>query len=634
MNIAKTALVAGALAVLAATPAASQQRSRRDAPTGGQPTSLGPGEDNVRVVRQPFWAKRLTGYFKTRDGVDLRYSVLLPKGKGPFPTLVQFSGYDVGSIGGTEYLKGNHQYVKTIDKELLDAGYAIIGVNTRATGCSAGDSFEWHREIYGQDGHDAVEFAASQPWSTGNVGMYSWSWAGMSQLWTASTRPPHLKAIAPGMVIANPRADSYAPGGVPQGSMISGWGPGLARLWQYARDSAVAEGDVRCAEQFERNVKTLETGTPGVIVLQHPFRDDYQEARNVSLRTHRINVPVLSITGFQDGATTSRAGYYQQTVDPDLMWMVDTNGGHSMYASETYRKTMLRFFDRYVKGQKNGFETTPRLQVWQETKVDPVRLAKGGIERNVEASGPNFVVSRPTIQPQVEQVAFTLTADGKLVENGAAAGEARTMKYPTPGPSVSGGDWGPMPADWKSGVLAYTSEPLDRDLVVYGPVSADLWVSTNRTDADLQVTVTAVMPDGQEMYVQRGWLRLSNRALDAAKSTPGRPVLVDRQDSQKPMWPNRPELARLEVNRVSFPFRQGVRLRIWVDTPSPTGSYNFAYNPVPATVKIWNDAQHPSKVVLNVLPGETAKAPAVPCGRVLAQPCRVDPFSSPGNRSR
>jgi predicted acyl esterase len=628
LKIARTVLVAGALAALAVSPGATQERSRRDAPAGGQPTSLGPGEDFVRVVREPFWAKRLTGYLKTRDGTELRYSVLLPKGKGPFPTLLHYSGYDVGSIGGSEYLKGNHQYVKTIDKDLIDAGYAIIGVNARATGCSAGDSFDWHRPLYGQDGYDAVEFAAAQPWSNGNVGMYSWSWAGMSQLWTASFRPPHLKAITPGMVIANPRADSYAPGGVPQPAMISGWTQSLLRLWDFTRESAVGDGDTRCAAQVERNKKTLEEGAPGVLVLQHQFRDDHLEERNVSLRTHLINVPVLSVTGFQDGATTSRGGYYQETVDPNLLWMVDTNGDHSMYSSETFRKTLIRFLDRYVKGQRNGFESTPRLQVWEETKIDPVRLQRGGIERNVEASGPNFVVSRPSIRPAVDQVSFALTADGGLKLRGAAAGEPRTMKYPLVGPAVRSSGWGPASPDWTAGALAYTSDPLDKDLVVYGPISADLWISADRSDADVQVTVTAVMPDGQEMYVQRGWLRLSNRALDPARSTPGRPVLLDTPTSFKPMWPNRPELARVEVNRVSFPFRKGVRLRIWIDTPSPTGSYNFAYNPVPATLRVWNDAQHPSKVVLNVLPSETAKAPAVPCGRVLGQPCRADPLAA------
>jgi predicted acyl esterase len=580
----------------------------------------------------PFWAKRLTGYLNTRDGEELRYSVLLPKGKGPFPVLLHYSGYDPGAIGGKAYLDGDVTYPRTIDKQLIEAGYAVIGVNTRSTGCSTGSTFDWHRELYGLDGHDAVEWAAAQPWSTGSVGMYSWSWAGMSQLWTASTRPPHLKAIAPGQVIADPRADSYAPGGVPQPYMISGWASlYVPYRWNAARKSAVAENDTRCLEQIEKNLKTLEAGSPGRLVLSHPFKDAYQEERTVARRTHLINVPVLSMTSFQDEATMSRGGYYQWTVDPSLMWMVDTNGGHSMYASEVFRRDLVRFFDRFVKGEKNGYETTPKLRVWQETAVNPALRARKDAavdEGEMAISEPNFIVSRPTITPAVKQVSFALTGAGALVEGGAPSGEAQTIAYPTPGPTVSAGGWGEMPADWRKGSLAFTSAPFDRDIVPYGPASADLWISSdNAPDADLQVTVTAIQPDGQEMYVQRGWLRLSNRALDAAKSTAGQPVLLETPEAFAPLIPNRPELARLEVNRFSYPFRKGAKLRIWIDSPSNTGLYSFSHNPVPTRLKIWHDAQHPSKFVINVLENEPVTKPARGCGQVLDQPCRADPLA-------
>jgi predicted acyl esterase len=612
---------------LAPVPATSQSGGR-GAPPG--PASAQRGGEGRRAI-EPFWAKRLTGYLKTRDGQELRYSVLLPKGDGPFPVLLHYSGYDPGAIGGPAYIAGKTTYPRTLDKQLFDAGYALIGVNTRSTGCSTGDSFDWLRPLYGQDGYDAVEFAASQPWSNGNVGMYSWSWAGMSQLWTASSRPPHLKAIAPGLVIADPRADSYAPGGVPQPYMISGWGSTyIPNRWQTVRESAQAENDTRCLQQLEKNLKTLEAGSPGRLVLTHPFKDEYLEERAVARRTHLINVPVLSMTAFQDGATTSRAGYYQQTVDPNLIWMVDTNGGHDMYASNAYRTTMVKFFDRFVKGVQNGFESTPRLQVWEETAVNQGSQRTMPLaETAIEASEPNFVINRPTIRPDVSQMTFALASGGRLIESGTSSGDAQTFKYPSPGPSaLEQGGWGPMPATWKEGSLAFTSAPLDRDLIPYGPASADLWISSDSApDADLQVTLTAVLPDGKEMYVQRGWLRLSNRAIDPALSTPGRPVLVDKPEAFAPLLPNEPVLARLEVNRFSYPFRKGTRLRIWIDTPSPTGTYRFSYNPVPTTLKLWHDETHPSKLVISVLPGEAVPRPARSCGDVLEQPCRPDPLT-------
>jgi predicted acyl esterase len=586
----------------------------------------------VTVPIKPFWAKRITGYLKTRDGQELHYSVLLPPGSGPFPTLVDYNGYSAGSIGGAGYLGGNVNYPPDMEKQLLDAGYAILGVNARATGCSTGNSFDWLRPLYGQDGYDAVEFAAHQSWSNGSVGMYSWSWAGMSQLWTASFRPPHLKAIAPGHVIADPREDSYAPGGVPQPTMISEWGAlYVPHQWQAVQQTAEAEGDARCLQQITRNLELLNEGSPAKLVLKHPLKDDYLEERTVARRTHLINVPVLSLTSFQDWDTTSRGGYYQETVDPKLMWMIDTNGDHGMYASLAYRKTMVEFFDHFVKGLPNGFESTPRLQVWEEAGGPWAEAATQDsevFETRDRAAVPNFVIERPTIRPQVSTMTFTLAGGGQLIGNGVSSGEAQAFKYPSPGAAVGRDGWGSLPSDWKEAGLTFTSAPLPNDFVTYGPASADLWVSSDGApDADLQVTVTALFPDGQEIYIERGWLRLSNRAFDPDRSTPSRPIRDNLPGSFAPLPPDQPVLARVEINRFSYPFRKGARLRIWIDTPSPTGDYTFAYSPVPAKLKIWHDQAHPSKLVMSVLPDEPVVRPVRPCGQVIAQPCRPDPLA-------
>ena len=82
---------------------------------------------------------------------------------------------------------------------------------------------------------------------------------------------------------------------------------------------------------------------------------------------------------------------------------------------------------------------------------------------------------------------------------------------------------------WKApvppgGSVAYTSPPLRKDMVVAGPASLDVWLASTATDTDLEATVTEVRPDGQETYVQRGWLRASHRKLDPARSTRLRPT--------------------------------------------------------------------------------------------------------------
>jgi putative CocE/NonD family hydrolase len=572
----------------------------------------------------------VTGYLTAQDGIQLRYSVLLPKGSGRFPVLINYSGYDAGSIGGPSYLRNDTTMSASLDRTLVEHGYAVMGVNARGTGCSEGQ-FEYLRPSYGEDGRDAVEFAAGQPWSNGAIGMVNWSWAGMSQLATASERPPHLKAIAPGMVFPDPRLDNFAPGGVSAPDMIAGWRGYLREQWEAVRVSASAEQDSRCLDQITRNLESEELGSTAKLIFQHPLRDEWIQARQLRDRTHLIQVPVLSMESFQDEAVTSREGYYQETLEPDRVWMVQTNGPHDLYESQAFRSTLVAYVDHFVKGIPNGFEKHPHLEVWMDT------ISAGtGVHGIREAARPSWTITRAAIAVPVRSVAFVLGSGGSMTVDGAPAGLPDSYAYPTPGPSVDAGDpddpsaddiWGPLPPGWKAGSVAFTSPALDRDLLTYGSASADLWVSSNSADADLQVTLTSVLPNGQEMFIQRGWLRLSDRALDAARSSAVRAALLDTPGSIQPLNPGQPVLARVEINKFSFVFRKGSRIRIWIDTPSDTGLYRFSYYAIPATNMVWHDAAHMSKLVLGELLGTAIPSSAGACGHLLKEPCRPDPLA-------
>ncbi|HVW70267.1 MAG TPA: CocE/NonD family hydrolase [Steroidobacteraceae bacterium] len=578
---------------------------------------------------KPYWAQRVTGYLTTVDGVKLRYSVLLPKKSGRFPVIINYSGYDPGAIGGLAYRRGDSAMSPNLDRTLLEHGYAVMGVNARGTGCSEGE-FDFLGPKYGEDGRDAVEFAATQAWSNGSVGMANWSWAGMSQIATASNRPPHLKAIAPGMVLGDPRLDSWAPGGVPAPAFIKFWRFFLHSRWEAVRQSAVDEHDGQCVAQIAKNLVGEEQNSITTMVAQHPLRDAWIQTRQLRDRTHLIQVPVLSMESFQDEAVTSREGYYQETLDQDRLWMVQTNGGHDLYESLRFRPTLLAFFDHFLKGETNGFEKRPHLEVWMDTVSDGV-----GEHPFYEAARPSWVFHRQQVQADVKPVAFAVQDSGRLSLEGAPEGTPDSYKYPLPGPEVDTGmgaqTWGPQPAEWKTGSVAYTSAPLKHDILTYGPGSADLYISSSNSDADVQVTLTEVRPDGQEVFIQRGWLRLSDHAIDAAKSTPTRPVLVDTPEAIHALVPDEPVLARVELNKFAYVFHKGARVRIWIDTPSFWGGYGFSYDPLPATNKVWHDSSHPSRLVLGELTDVTIPGDAASSCSHLKEPCRLDPLR-PGHQ--
>jgi len=594
-----------------------------------------------QASKPPWAARRITGYLRSRDGVPLKYVVLLPAKTGRFPVALFATGYATGSVGG---------FSPSLDRMLVEHGYAVMGLNVSGTGCSGGDHFSVYGSNWGTDGYDAVEFAAGQPWSDGNVGMYGWSWGGVSQLATAINHPPHLKAIAPGMVITDLRLDETSPGGVNGNFLYWAWGyfsqpcsagqqhcvkgeseyAGLLQhTWEEVRKTAEADHDALCLRNLKRNIQLEQENSFERALFEHPLRDAWMqsEARQLNLQTHLISVPVLSIVALTDEAMTSREGYYQDTLDPDRTWMLQSNGPHDLYGSSEVGKVLVAFFDRFLKGAPNGFDRTPHLTVWMDTHTNGT-----GFEGYMWSTTPGWRFTSQKLLPAVQPVSFTLTEGGQLLTSGPGRGEPDAYTYPMPGAAVNVDvehpAWGPMPADWRKGSLAYTSPPFEHNTVAYGPASADLWVSSNAPDSDLQVTLTEVRSDGQEMYLQRGWLRLSDRAVDEAHSTPERPALLDRPDTIQVLNPGIPVLARVEIPPFAALLRPGSRIRIWIDTPSPRGDFRFDYISWPATNEIWHDEKQPSRLVIGKLELPDLKIPpvAAPCGKNMTEPCRRDPY--------
>jgi len=178
------------------------------------------------------------------------------------------------------------------------------------------------------------------------------------------------------------------------------------------------------------------------------------------------------------------------------------------------------------------------------------------------------------------------------------------------------------------GALVYTTPKLARDVELLGPASVDLWLGSTTTDTNLQATITEVRPDGQEVYVARGWLRSSQRKLDVRASTPTMPVQTDLQSDVQPLVPGQPTFMRFAVFPFDYVFRAGSRIRLIIDTPSQTGGWNFEPLADAGVNSILHDAQHPSEIVVGTVyaAGPPAGRPA--CDTLLNQPCRPDAFTA------
>jgi predicted acyl esterase len=180
------------------------------------------------------------------------------------------------------------------------------------------------------------------------------------------------------------------------------------------------------------------------------------------------------------------------------------------------------------------------------------------------------------------------------------------------------------------GALAYTTPKLARTVELLGPASVDLWLSSTASDTNLQATITEVRPDGQEVYVARGWLTASQRKLDRRASTPTMPVQTNLEADVQPLALGEPTFMRLAVLPFDHVFRAGSQIRLVIDTPSQTGGWNWKPLANAGVNSILHDSTHVSTVVVGSVRGASAPVGYPACDTLLNQPCRPDAFSASG----
>lgn len=556
-------------------------------------------------IAVPAWASVVTrGYLPLADGTLLNYTLTLPAAEGSYPTVLQYDPYSAGTTS-TPYWNG--------------IGYAMIGVNFRGTGCSQGSFQVTRADQWGPDGAETVAWIASQPWSDGKVGMIGGSFTGTSQLATAAFAGPALKAISPINVFPDIYRDLTYPGGV-----FNQWLPawilaGRAFVGNATLDETASEPD--CAGGVLQQAAPNSAQTTDLAA--HPHLDEYW-ARQPASYLDRVQVPVLGCVTWQDTTVYSRsANMLRQQLNRKTTWMVANNGAHADCAIS--RALEQRFFDRYLKGQQNGWESSPKVLLVHELENPSTgpwtRDAEAGAWRTSYAEWADF-------EAAITPVRLYLQAGGGLAQRPPTEAGSASYRYPLPSANT--------PADWAGqstwnrpvapgGALSYTTPALAADAEFAGSGSADLWIASTASDADVQLTLSEVRPDGQELFVQNGWLRLSHRKLDAARSTALLPERSHRAEDSAPLLPGEPVAARIELQPFNHVFRAGSALRLTIDAP---GSW-MTPTAAAATHTLHLGADKASALVLGWVRGGRAGTSLPACGSLLNQPCRANATQVP-----
>jgi uncharacterized protein len=436
-----------------------------------------------------------------RDGVVLRANLDLPDAPGPFPTLIVQTPYNKDGLVNSA-LGGGFRY-------FAERGYAVLTVDVRGTGSSGGewDSFG---EAEQADGPEVVEWAAAQPWSTGEVGLMGPSYMGLNQLLTAARRPPHLKAIFPVVPMADSYRDIVFSGGQVNISFIPLW-LGLVTASSLT-PAPGADDPLSSLTALLSHISGTLDFVPSTLLSAATGGDLAYDGAFWKLRSplevvDRINVPAFVVGGlhdlFQRGEPLIYERLKRQVPARLLMGPWDHLGGSTgaglpRDGLPSLAQIELRWFDHWLMGLDTRTGRIPRV----------TQYVYGKERYRTQADWPD-----PRLSPR----RWYLSGNQRFEQNPLAGICTQSTAQWTAGlgaaiPCVNDG------ADHEFGAAKYMTEPLKRRLDISGPILADLWVTTTASDAVVAVRVKDIAPNGEVTELTSGWLAGSMRAVDPSRS--------------------------------------------------------------------------------------------------------------------
>jgi len=453
----------------------------------------------------------------TRNRVRLDADVYYPDAEGEFPVLLMRQPYG-RAIASTVVYAHPTWYAAH--------GYIVVIQDVRGRGTSEGEFKLFVHEI--EDGEDTVNWAANLPGSNGKVGMYGFSYQGMTQLYAAAAKPPALKTICPAMIAHNLYTDWVYEGGAFCLQTNLGW------AIQLAAESARIQGDVaahytlyaaaqdisvydrvpslnECLRKFAPNAFYHEW-------LEHSQDDEYWQEISPQRHLQHVDLPMFHIGGWFDTYLrgtlrlykdmAGRSKYRQQLlVGPwaHLPWSRQVGAlDYGFEAISPVDEMQVRWFDWFLKGLDTGLEAESPV-CWFEM-------------------GANMWRTFPIINIS-NQKSYFLSSTGlaSIREDAGMLSESCPESYSSdvfvhdpwrPVPALGGhavvpaGSFERSQIDCRTDVLTYTTAPLAADLHLAGEVMAEIWCIADTPSHDLCAVVSEVHPNGNVYNLTQGYIHV------------------------------------------------------------------------------------------------------------------------------
>jgi len=541
-----------------------------------------------------------------RDGVKLAANIALPNPEGKFPVI----------IVRTPYGKGNGE--NDDGRYHAARGYAFVIQDCRGTGKSGG---EWHPGVHERaDGLDTHEWVLAQPWCNGTIGTTGGSYLGYTQWIVAPDAGDSLKAMFTIVPLMDWHTDSgYIGGALALGTMM-GWGTEMLR----PKEGEGAGVDLENWD-WDKAYRHLPLSTWDDVVgfevpflrdwVAHPTPDSYWAQMSVVDRLDGVRVPNITLSGWfdifvQQGLDhvttvmkTSRSDVARRNqhliIGPwghGPNWFVGevdfgSNAGLDVEGLQN------RWFDHWLKGEDTDVEQLPPYRIfvmgrneWRDEQEWPLErtqytsyyLHSGGSANSLNGDG-----TLSTVKPDEEPAdSYVYDPDNPVPTNGGCL--------------LFGEDFGPQDqteVEKREDVLVFTSDVLDEELEVTGPVKVVLYAASSAPDTDWTAKLVDVFPDGRPFNFCDGIIRARYR------ESADNPTLIE---------PGKVYRYEIDLWATSNVFLPGHRIRVEISSSNfprfdrnPNTGHEFGADAElqKATQTVYHDAQRPSHILLPLIPG-------------------------------
>ena len=492
------------------------------------------------------------------DGLVLRCDVFRPEKEGRYPVILSYGPYAKGLAFQDGYpsawqrmvaehpdvaygSSNRHQNWEVVDPEKwVPEGYVCVRVDSRGCGRSPGyvDHFS-PRET--RDFRDCIEWAGVQSWSNGKVGLNGISYYGINQWHVASLQPPHLAAMCIWEGAADWYRDMTHHGGIVS-TFWANWYDMQVKTVQYGLGErgprSRVTGELVCGDETLSDRELQKNRCDfGDEILAHPLDDEYHKAR--SPVWDKVTVPLLSTANWGGQGLHPRGNFegFVRAASKEK-WLEAHGIEHWTHFYTDYGVALQkRFFAYYLKGEKNGWDKQPRVQL-QVRRTD----------RFVERHESEWPIAR------TRWTRLYLDPEGHALRR-------------EPPKQAGGASYAAL-----GDGLTFVSAPLEQETEITGPLAARLFLSSSTADTDVFLVFRVFAPDLREVVFQgaidphtpvaQGWLRASHRKLDPRLSTEYRPYHT--HDELQPLRPGEPVQLDVEIWPTSIVVPAGHRVALSV----------------------------------------------------------------------